>query len=446
MIMSDLQYFKTDGIRGKVGENPMTPNFLLKLGYAIGTVLGQNQTRKIIIGKDTRISGSMLQSALEFGILSTGVSTLLIDCIPTSAVAYLTRFYNASAGVVISGSHNFFDDNGIKIFDKNGIKLTQQNELSVEKNLSNTFFYPDFVCFGSSHKILDAENNYIDFCKNTFPKNLNLSKFTIVLDCANGATYSVAPKIFRDLGAKIITFATEPNGININKNSGSTNVLNLKKLVISNKADIGLAFDGDGDRVIIIDHLGNQIDGDQIIYIIAKEYLRRKQLHGGVVGTLMTNMGVILGLKNIGIPFYAAQIGDRNVQREIHKKKWILGAEQSGHVILLDKHSTGDGIIASLQVLLSMIHNDMNLNNLLTEIKLFPQILLNVFLKKDIDLEENSKIEKILSKYKYVLGSHGRVLLRKSGTESCIRIMVEGENYLKVYKLAHAIAEQIKYI
>ncbi|CAL4326439.1 phosphoglucosamine mutase [Buchnera aphidicola] len=444
--MSDLQYFKTDGIRGKVGKNPIKPDFLLKLGRAIGTVLGKNKTKKIIIGKDTRISGSMLESALEFGILSTGVSTLLTDCIPTSAIAYLIRFYNASAGVMISGSHNFFNDNGIKIFDKNGIKLTKKIELSVEKKILHTYFDLDFTYFGYSHQIFDAENQYINFCKNTFSKNLNLSKLTIALDCANGSTYRVAPKIFQDLGAKIITCAIRPNGININKNSGSTNTLKLKELVISKKADIGLAFDGDGDRVIMIDHLGNEIDGDQIIYIIAKEYLRKKQLNGGVVGTLMTNMGVVLSLKKIGIPFCSAQIGDRNIYEKIQEKKWMLGAEKSGHIILSDKHSTGDGIIASLQVLSSMINNNMNLNHLLKEIKLFPQILLNVFFKKDVNLEEEPTIKKILSEYKNILGRNSRVLLRKSGTESCIRIMVEGENYLKVHKLAHDIAEKIKLI
>ncbi|QCI20515.1 phosphoglucosamine mutase [Buchnera aphidicola (Brachycaudus cardui)] len=442
--MNNLQYFKTDGIRGTVGKNPMTPEFLLKLGSAIGVVLGQKKTKKIIIGKDTRISGSMLQSALEFGILSTGVSTLLADCIPTSAISYFTRFFNASSGVVISASHNVCDDNGIKIFDKNGIKLTKEVERVVEKNIMNTFFYPDFIYFGCSRQIINAESHYINFCKNTFPEHLNLSRFTIVLDCANGSTYRVAPKIFEDLGAKIITVSIKPNGININKNSGSTNILKLKQLVISKKADIGLAFDGDGDRVIMVDHLGNEIDGDQIIYVIAKEYLRTKQLNGGVVGTLMTNMGIILGLKNIGIPFYAAQIGDRNVYSKIQEKKWILGAEKSGHIILSDKHSTGDGIIASLQVLSSMINNNMTLNHLLSEIKLFPQILLNVFLKKDVNFEKEQKIQNILSKYKDILGYNSRVLLRKSGTEPCIRIMVEGQNYLKVYRLAHYIAKLIQ--
>ncbi|QCI19941.1 MAG: phosphoglucosamine mutase [Buchnera aphidicola (Brevicoryne brassicae)] len=442
--MTHLQYFKTDGIRGKVGKNPMTPEFCLTLGKAIGMVLGNNPEKKIVIGRDTRISGSLLQSALEFGILSTGISTLLAGCIPTSAISYFTRYFNASAGIIISGSHNLFDDNGIKIFYKNGIKLTKKIELKIEKKIKNIFTYPDFIHYGYSSKIINPECKYVNFCKNIYPKDLNLSKFTIVIDCANGSTYNVAPRVFQDLGAKVIILSATPNGVNINKNSGSTNISNLKNAVISEKANIGLAFDGDGDRVIMVDHLGNKIDGDQIIYIIAKEYLKIKELNRGVVGTLMTNMGIVLGLKKLGIPFYPTQIGDRNIYKKIQEKKWILGAEQSGHIILSDKHSTGDGIIASLQVLLIMIHNNMTLYDLLSQIKLFPQVLLNVFLEKDINLEENVKLKTILSQYKKILGKNSRVLIRKSGTESCIRIMVEGENYLKVYKLAHYIADIIK--
>ncbi|MCU4136851.1 phosphoglucosamine mutase [Buchnera aphidicola (Sitobion miscanthi)] len=442
--MTVLQYFKTDGIRGKVGINPITPNFLLKLGWSIGTVLGKNKTKKIIIGRDTRISGTMLQSVLEFGILSTGVSTLLANCIPTSAIAYFTKSLNASAGIVISGSHNLFYDNGVKIFYKNGIKLTKKIELSIEQKIKNTFFYPNHMSFGCSNDIIEPENQYINFCKNTFPKDLDLSKFTIILDCANGSTFNTAPKIFEDLGAKVINISIDPNGVNINKNSGSTNILKLKKIVLLEKADIGLAFDGDGDRVIMVDHLGNKVDGDQIIYIIAKEYLKKNKLKGGVVGTLMTNMGIIIALKELGIPFYAAEIGDRNVCEKIKEKKWLLGAEKSGHIILLDKHSTGDGIIASLQVLLSMINNNMTLYHLLSQVKLLPQVLLNIFLKEDRNIEKNIKIQDILSRYKDILGQNSRILVRKSGTEPYIRIMVEGENYLKVYKLANYIRETIQ--
>ncbi|QCO70936.1 phosphoglucosamine mutase [Buchnera aphidicola] len=442
--MTFLQYFKTDGIRGKVGINPIKPNFLLKLGWSIGTVLGKDKTKKIIIGRDTRVSGSMLQSILEFGILSTGVSTLLANCIPTPAIAYLTKFLNASAGIVISGSHNLFYDNGIKIFYKNGIKITKKIELSIEQQIQHTFFYSHYTNYGCSNNIIDPENKYIEFCKDTFPKDLNLSKFTIILDCANGSTFNIAPKIFKDLGAKVITVSIHPNGVNINKNSGSTDIEKLKKIVLLEKADIGLAFDGDGDRVIMVDHLGNKVDGDQIIYIIAKEYLKEKKLKGGVVGTLMTNMGVILALKKLGIPFYATEVGDRNIYKKIKEKKWILGAEQSGHIILLDKHSTGDGIIASLQVLLSMINNNTTLYNLSNQIKLFPQVLLNIFLKEDKNLEQDLKIKNILLQYKNILGKNSRVLVRKSGTEPCVRIMVEGENYLKTYKLAHDIKETIK--
>lgn len=444
--MNFLQYFKTDGIRGKVGDKPITLNFLLNLGWSIGTVLGKNKRKKIIIGRDTRISGSMLQSIVEFGILSTGVSTLLADCIPTSAIAYFTKFFNASAGIVISASHNLFYDNGIKIFYKNGIKLTKKIESNIENKINHTFCYSNIKSFGSSEHIINPARKYINFCKDTFPKNLNLSRFTIVLDCANGSTSHIAPKVFQELGAKVITIANNPNGVNINKNSGSTNTSTLKKIVLLKKADIGLAFDGDGDRVIMIDHLGNQIDGDQIIYIIAKEYLKNKQLKGGVVGTLMTNLGVILSLKKLGIPFYKTDIGDRNVYKKIKEKKWILGGEKSGHIILLDKHSTGDGIIASLQVFLSMINNHISLYDLSKKIKLFPQVLLNVTLNDDKNFYHNVKIKNILYKYKNILGKNSLVSIRKSGTEPCIRIMVQGENYSKVYQLAHYISDIIKLI
>lgn len=439
-----LQYFKTDGIRGEVGKKPITPDFLIKLGRAIGTVLGKNKEKKIIIGRDTRISGLMLQSALEFGILSTGVSISSVGCIPTSAIAYFTRYFSASAGIIISGSHNPFYENGIKIFHKKGVKISKKIELSIEKEIKNAFYYSDDIKFGNINKIINAKKKYIDFCKNIFSNNFSLSNLIIVLDCSNGATYNIAPKIFRDLGAKVITFSIHPNGVNINENSGTTNILKLKKMVLLKKADIGLAFDGDGDRVIMIDHLGNKIDGDQIIYIIAKEYFKQKQLNGGVVGTLMTNMGIVLGLKKIGIPFCSSEIGDRNVFKKMQQKKWILGSEQSGHIILLDKHSTGDGIIASLQVLLIMINNNVNLYNLSKEVKLFPQILLNIFVKKDKNLEKNLKLQAIIKKTENILGHNSRLLIRKSGTESCIRVMVEGENYLKVKKVAHYLADNIK--
>lgn len=389
----------------------------------------------------------MLQYSLEFGILSKGISTLSAGCIPTSAIAYLTQSLNASAGIIISASHNAFDDNGIKIFSKNGTKITRDIEISIEKELNNPLYDFSYVKnFGFSKKINNSKKKYIDFCKNTFPKNMNLSKFTIVLDCANGSAYNIAPKIFQDLGANVITYSIYPNGININKNSGSTNTVELKKLVIENKADIGLAFDGDGDRVIMVDHLGNEVNGDQIIYIIAKQYLKNNKLNGGVVGTLMTNMGVILGLKKIGIPFFAAQIGDRYIYKKIKEKNWMLGAEQSGHVILLDKHSTGDGIIASLQVLSIMIENNASLYCLSNQVILFPQILLNVFLKKDQNFEKNIKFQSIIEKSKNILGDTGRIFIRKSGTEPCLRVMIEDQDHNKIKKIANTISNTIKLI
>lgn len=389
----------------------------------------------------------MLQYSLEFGVLSKGISTLSAGCIPTSAIAYLTRSLNVSAGIIVSASHNSFDDNGIKIFFKNGIKITRNIEVLIEKKINDLAYDQSYVKnFGLPKKIYNASKKYINFCKNTFPKYMNLSKFTIVLDCANGSTYNIAPQIFKDLGANIITSSVCPNGININKKSGSTNINQLKKLVVLHQADVGLAFDGDGDRVIMVDHLGNTINGDQIIYIIAKQYSKNNQLIGGVVGTLMTNMGIILGLKKIGIPFYATNIGDRYIYKKIKEKNWMLGAEQSGHVILLDKHSTGDGIIASLQVLSSMIENNTSLYCLSNQVKLFPQILLNLSLKKEKNFQKNTKFQSILEQSKNILRNTGRIFMRKSGTESCLRIMLEDEDYSKIKKIAHNITNVIKLI
>jgi len=389
----------------------------------------------------------MLQYSLEFGILSKGISTLSAGCIPTSAIAYLTRSLNVSAGIIISASHNSFEDNGVKIFFKHGIKITRDIEILIEKKLNDIFYDFSYLKnFGIPNKVNNAEKKYINFCKDTFPKSMNLSKFTIVLDCANGSTYNIAPKVFQDLGANVITCSIYPNGVNINKKSGSTNTSKLKKLVILNKADIGLAFDGDGDRVIMIDHLGNEINGDQIIYIIAKQYLKNNKLNGGVVGTVMTNMGIVLGFKKIGIPFCATKIGDRYIYQKIKEKNWILGAEQSGHVILLDKHSTGDGIIASLQVLLSMIQNNASLYCLSNQVTLFPQILLSFFLKQDQNFEENKKFQSVLKKSKNILRNTGRILIRKSGTESCLRIMLEDQDYSKIKKVARTIENVMKLI
>lgn len=441
-----LKYFGTDGIRGIAGKSPMTPNFMIKLGQIITEVFRSNK-KKIIIGRDTRISGSMLQYSLEFGILSRGFSTLLVNCIPTPAIAYLVRFFNASGGIVISGSHNIFYDNGVKIFSEDGVKLSNKKELFIEKQLKNFTYNCSYKeNFGFSQIIKDASEKYINFCKNIFPNDINLSKFTIIIDCANGSTYKIAPKIFQDLGGKVIIISNYPNGININKNSGSTNINQLKKLVILKKADIGLAFDGDGDRVIMVDHLGNEINGDQIIYVIAKYYLKNNQLYGGVVGTLMTNMNIVLALKKLGIPFYASKIGDRYIYQTLKKKKWLLGAEQSGHIILLDKHSTGDGIIASLQVLLIMIRNNKSLHCLSNQVKLLPQVLLNVIFDQNKDFEKDTKFQYIINQSKKFLGLNSRLFIRKSGTESYVRIMVEGENYNRIKKVARSIADVIKSI
>lgn len=389
----------------------------------------------------------MLQYSLEFGILSKGTSTLLAGCIPTSAIAYLTKSLKASAGVMISASHNSFGDNGVKIFFQNGTKITKDIETLIEQQINDPCYHSSYVKnFGFSKKISNAQKKYINFCKNTFPRNMNLSKFTIVLDCANGATYKVAPKIFQDLGANVITSFARPNGININKNSGSTDTIQLKKLVVLNKADIGLAFDGDGDRVIMIDHLGNEINGDQIIYIIAQQYLKNNQLNGGVIGTSMTNMGVVHSFQKIGIPFISTHIGDRYIYKKMKEKNWILGAEQSGHIILLDKHSTGDGIIASLQVLSTMVEKNSSLYCLSNQVILFPQILLNIFLKKDQNFEKNIKFQSVVEQSKNILGNSGRIFIRKSGTEPYLRIMIEDQDYDKIKKVANIVSNVIKLI
>ncbi|MGP1930358.1 MAG: phosphoglucosamine mutase, partial [Arsenophonus sp. ET-DL12-MAG3] len=376
--MNKRKYFGTDGIRGKVGENPITHDFILKLGWAAGKVLAHHGSRKIILGKDTRISGCMLESALEAGLSAAGLSARFTGSIPTPAIAYLTRTYRAEAGIVISASHNPYYDNGIKFFSINGTKLPDIVEEAIEAEMEKPLICVESAKLGRANRISDANGRYIEYCKGTFPSEHSLNGLKIVLDCANGATYHIAPNVLTELGAEIVAIGCEPNGFNINHGCGSTDVTMLQKRVIEEKADIGIAFDGDGDRVIMVDHLGNRIDGDQIIYIIARDELQQHQLHGGVVGTLMSNIGLELALKKLSIPFIRAKVGDRYVLEKLQEQGWRLGAENSGHIILLNKTTTGDGIIAGLQVLSAMIRNEMSLYDLCYEIKLMPQLLINV--------------------------------------------------------------------
>ncbi|EXU75458.1 MULTISPECIES: phosphoglucosamine mutase [Erwinia] len=442
--MSNRKYFGTDGIRGKVGESPITPDFVLKLGWAAGKVLARNGSKKIIIGKDTRISGYMLESALEAGLAAAGLSAAFTGPMPTPAIAYLTRTFRAEAGIVISASHNPFDDNGIKFFSIEGTKLPDDVEEAIEAEMEKPITCVESAELGRASRIVDAAGRYIEFCKGTFPGELSLNGLKIVVDCANGATYHIAPNVLRELGATVITLGVHPDGMNINKECGATDVRQLQARVLAEKADIGLAYDGDGDRIMMVDHLGCKVDGDQILYIIAREGLRQGQLRGGVVGTLMSNMGLELALKQLGIPFARAKVGDRYVLEKMQEKGWRLGAENSGHVILLDKTTTGDGIVAGLQVLTAMVRNHMSLHDLCSGMKLLPQILVNVRFSGETDPLEDEQVKAVTSEVEKELHGRGRVLLRKSGTEPLIRVMVEGENEDQVTALAHRIADAVK--
>ncbi|HGN1704638.1 TPA: phosphoglucosamine mutase [Providencia rettgeri] len=442
--MSDRKYFGTDGIRGKVGDSPITPDFVLKLGWAAGKVLARHGSRKIIIGKDTRISGYMLESSLEAGLAAAGLSASFTGPMPTPAVAYLTRTFRAEAGIVISASHNPYYDNGIKFFSIDGTKLPDEVEEAIEAEMEKPITCVESAELGRANRIVDAAGRYIEFCKGTFPNEQSLSSLKIVIDCANGATYHIAPNVFRELGAEVITIGCDPNGININEECGATDVRQLQQKVLEEKAHVGLAFDGDGDRIIMVDHLGEKVDGDQILYIIAREALRQGQLKGGVVGTLMSNMGLEIALKQLGIPFERAKVGDRYVLEKLQEKNWRMGAENSGHVILLDKTTTGDGIVAGLQVLSAMVRNHMSLHDLCSGMKLLPQVLVNVRFKGKHDPLQSNAVIAANEEVEKQLAGKGRVLLRKSGTEPLIRVMVEGENEADVTAMANRIADAVK--
>ena len=442
--MSERKYFGTDGIRGKVGESPITPDFVLKLGWAAGKVLAGQGSKKVIIGKDTRISGYMLESALEAGLAAAGLSAAFTGPMPTPAIAYLTRTFRAEAGVVISASHNPFDDNGIKFFSTEGTKLPDDVEAAIEAELEKAITCVPSAELGRASRIVDAAGRYIEFCKGTFPSELSLSGLKIVVDCANGATYHIAPNVLRELGAQVITIGASPDGMNINKGCGATDLGQLQQKVLAEKADLGIALDGDGDRIMMVDHLGHTVDGDQILYIIARERLRQGNLRGGVVGTLMSNMGLEMALKQLGIPFERAKVGDRYVLEKLKERGWAVGAENSGHVILLDKTTTGDGIIAGLQVLTAVVGNSLSLHDLCAEMKLLPQVLVNVRFSSGSDPLQHPDVLAILEQAEQQLAGRGRVLLRKSGTEPLIRVMVEGEDRQEVTRLAQSIADIVQ--
>ncbi|MEZ9927957.1 phosphoglucosamine mutase [Vibrio breoganii] len=442
--MSQRRYFGTDGIRGKVGQYPITPDFVLKLGWAAGRVLAKQGTKKVIIGKDTRISGYMLESALEAGLAAAGLKATFTGPMPTPAVAYLTQTFRAEAGIVISASHNPYYDNGIKFFSSEGTKLPDDIELAIEAELDKDIECVESALLGKASRMNDAAGRYIEFCKSTFPHNANLSSLKIVVDCAHGATYHIAPNVFKELGAELVLMGCEPDGLNINAEVGATDVRALQAKVVEEKADLGLGFDGDGDRIIMVDHKGNKVDGDQIAYIIARDALRRGELKGGVVGTLMTNLGMENGLKQLGIPFSRAKVGDRYVMEQLKEKGWSIGAENSGHVILLDKVTTGDAIVAALQVLSSIVDSGMSLFDLSQGMTLYPQELINVRFSGETDPMQLDVVQQSVVQTEQELGDKGRVLLRKSGTEPLIRVMVEGEDGELVLKLANRIADTVR--
>lgn len=442
--MANRKYFGTDGVRGKVGTYPITPDFALKLGWAAGKVLASQGSRTVLIGKDTRISGYMLESALEAGLAAAGLTAAFTGPMPTPAVAYLTRTFRLEAGIVISASHNPYYDNGIKFFSSQGTKLPDDIEEAIEAMLDQPMDCVESADLGKASRISDAAGRYIEFCKSTFPAHLGLDGYKIVVDCANGATYHIAPNVLRELGAEVIEIGTDPNGININEKCGATDVNALQEKVLETKADVGLAYDGDGDRIMMVDHLGNKVDGDQILFIIAREALRSGQLKGGVVGTLMSNMSLEIALKMLGVPFVRANVGDRYVLEKMVEHNWTLGGENSGHIIIADKNTTGDGIIASLAVLSAMVQHRLSLNELASAVKLFPQVLINVRFAGGTNPLESEAVKAVAADVEKRLEGKGRILLRKSGTEPLIRVMVECEDGALAKQCAEEIAEAVK--
>mgnify|MGYP001813711471 CR=1 FL=1 len=442
------KYFGTDGIRGRVGRGNITPEFVLRLGWAAGQVLGKGPGSKILIGKDTRKSGYMFESALEAGLVAAGMDIMLLGPMPTPAIAYLTRTFHAQAGIVISASHNPHYDNGIKFFSSKGQKLPDDVELAIEAELEKPVSTVNPENLGKASRIEDAAGRYIEFCKSTVPLSLNLKGLKVVVDCANGATYHTAPHVLSELRADVITIGDQPNGLNINDGVGSTHPQLLKQTVLKEKADLGIALDGDGDRLIMVDHNGNEIDGDSILYIIARSRQRAGCMKGAVVGTVMSNLGLEHALSSINVDFERTAVGDRYILERLEEKSWILGGEPSGHIICRDRTSTGDGTISALQVLAEMIETGKSLSELCSDINRYPQILVNVTLgdAKAADIMAAAKMKKAVTDAENELADTGRVLLRPSGTEPLIRVMVEGQDDAQVKRLANAIADVVKEI
>jgi phosphoglucosamine mutase len=440
------KYFGTDGIRGKVGETNINPQFFLHLGWAVGKVLAENSAGKdpgmVLIGKDTRISGYMFESALEAGLISAGVDVGLLGPMPTPAIAYLTRTFQARAGVVISASHNPFFDNGIKLFNTEGKKLADEIELAIEAQLDQPMVMAENL--GKARRIDDAEGRYVEFCKASLPWGFSLKGLHLVLDCANGATYSCAPKVFSELGARVDLIGAQPDGQNINLNCGSTSLSQLSERVVESGADLGIAFDGDGDRVLFVDAGGNKVDGDQLLYVIAMHKKQSSAGCKGVVGTLMTNFGFEIAAKEVGLGFARANVGDRYVLEMMESEGWVLGGESSGHIVCKDVTTTGDGIISALQVLRAIIEQDKTLQEAVKEMPMYPQLMINVPVVNRIDLNNSEAVQQAIAHAETKMAGRGRVLLRPSGTEPVIRVMVEGEDRSDVDVLCKELAAVVE--
>ena len=439
-----MSYFGTDGIRGKFGQMPITPEFALKLGFAAGKVLKRNSPKNkpiVVLGKDTRLSGYILEAALQAGLNAAGVYVHLLGPLPTPAIAHLTRALHAHAGIVISASHNPYFDNGIKFFSSEGKKLPDHLQDQINLELEKELEIEDTANLGKSVRVKDANGRYIEFCKSTFPYHYDLTDLKIVVDCANGAAYSVGPSVFRELGAKVIALYNDPDGVNINENCGSTHPEYLQKAVVEHQADVGIAFDGDADRVVMVDKNGQLIDGDHILYILATQAKNKPE---GVVGTVMSNMALELALQRAKVGFVRAKVGDRYVLQCLEEKAWSIGGEPSGHILTLDKSTTGDAIIAALQVLTVMVEQDKALHELVDGLVLFPQVLVNVRLQHMLDPYAIPALVTEFEKAEQQLKGRGRILIRKSGTEPVIRVMVEGDQQQEVEALAQHLADAVR--
>ena len=438
------KYFGTDGIRGPVGQFPITPEFILKLGWAAGMAFRKQGKCRILIGKDTRISGYMFESALDAGLVAAGADVMLLGPMPTPAIAYLTRTFQAEAGIVISASHNPHHDNGFKFFSGKGTKLPDEIELMIEELLDQPMTVVESDQLGKVSRINDAAGRYIEFCKSSVPTSTSFAGLKLVLDCAHGATYKVAPSVFRELGAEVSVLSAQPNGLNINDHCGSTHVEALQAEVLAQHADLGIAFDGDGDRVVMVDHTGSVVDGDELLYIIARDLQERDRLQGGVVGTLMSNLGLELALSELGIPFVRAKVGDRYVMAELQERGWQLGGENSGHLVCCQHTTTGDAIIAALQVLMALRRSGKTLAEARQAVRKCPQVLINVRLAGDVDPIQHPAVKEACAQATERMAGRGRVLLRKSGTEPWVRVMVEGDAEEQVRAYAEELAAVVR--